>query len=319
MARKRLIAPQFFTHGPLFEAEVETGLPIRVAFAGLWTQADRRGLFEWKPMQLKLAILPFDSGTVSAPGQHGAGTVLAPSEYMAKVLSVLCSYDFVEYYEVDGKPYGRIPNFKKWQSFHKDERPNLHIPEPLSSAPPSSTPPQHRASTVPVHGQHGASTPITVTSTITSTNRLASADAPPPLSLVSESEPSPKLERRRKPRVAPEAKYPSFPDATCREMYRLWTGRMGAVEYGRFRKLFAPCFSTVEAERTPDMPTDAELCDALRSFVDLAPRGRGAPWAKVTVCAELLSAIALRRRDLAENPEARLDAVMQIIHGRKAS
>ncbi len=34
MARKRMVAPSFFKHADLYEAEASTGLPLRVAFAG---------------------------------------------------------------------------------------------------------------------------------------------------------------------------------------------------------------------------------------------------------------------------------------------
>ena len=47
MARIRTIKPGFFRHGDLFDAEQETGLPIRVAYAGLWTACDRKGRFVW--------------------------------------------------------------------------------------------------------------------------------------------------------------------------------------------------------------------------------------------------------------------------------
>ena len=48
MARIRTIKPEFFRHEALYEAEHETGLPLRVAYAGLWTAADREGRFQWK-------------------------------------------------------------------------------------------------------------------------------------------------------------------------------------------------------------------------------------------------------------------------------
>jgi hypothetical protein len=61
MARKRLIAPDLFTRGDLYDAEQKSGPPLRVAFAGLWTQSDRRGYFRWRPRELKLDILPCDN------------------------------------------------------------------------------------------------------------------------------------------------------------------------------------------------------------------------------------------------------------------
>lgn len=58
--RMRTVKPEFFQHHGLYEAEAQSGLPLRVAFAGLWTQCDREGRFEWRPRMLKLAILPYD-------------------------------------------------------------------------------------------------------------------------------------------------------------------------------------------------------------------------------------------------------------------
>jgi hypothetical protein len=60
MARIRTIKPEFFRHADLYEAEKETGLPLRLAFAGLWTAADREGRFKWRPRELKLDCLPHD-------------------------------------------------------------------------------------------------------------------------------------------------------------------------------------------------------------------------------------------------------------------
>ncbi len=39
---------------------MQSQLPLRVAFAGLWCAADREGRFRWRPNQLKLDILPYD-------------------------------------------------------------------------------------------------------------------------------------------------------------------------------------------------------------------------------------------------------------------
>mgnify|MGYP006946107908 FL=1 len=157
MARKRFISPEFFQHEALYDLERSTGLPIRVAFAGLWTQSDRRGIFAWRPRVLKLAILPYDDVDFAA------------------VLDALYREGFIRWYEVDGKPYGIIESFARWQSFHRDER--------QSDAPP---PPEHGASTVPprcspvvplptAQREHGSSTPVTTS--ITATASIADAVA----------------------------------------------------------------------------------------------------------------------------------------------
>ena len=58
--RIRTVKPEFFQHEGLFDLEQFSGLPIRVAFAGLWTCCDREGRFKWRSRQLKTDILPYD-------------------------------------------------------------------------------------------------------------------------------------------------------------------------------------------------------------------------------------------------------------------
>jgi hypothetical protein len=59
--RIRTIKPEFFRHEELYEAEKETGLPLRIAFAGLFAVADREGRFKWRPNTIKLDVLPYDN------------------------------------------------------------------------------------------------------------------------------------------------------------------------------------------------------------------------------------------------------------------
>jgi hypothetical protein len=111
MPRIRTIKPDFFQHEALFDAERESGLPLRIAFAGLWTVADKAGRFEWRPRQLKLNVLPYDDIDFSA------------------VLSALESYGFVMRYAVDEKTFGAIPSWDRHQ--HKNTRePDSTIPGP---------------------------------------------------------------------------------------------------------------------------------------------------------------------------------------------
>lgn len=165
MARQRLIKPEFFQHEELYRAEQSTvsapgkhgastglALPLRLAFVGLWTQADRRGLFAWKPSQLKLNILPYDTCDFS------------------HVLDVLESFDFVRSYEVEGRKYGLIPTFAKHQSFHNKEAVSSTIPEPPASTVQGPVKP--RAKPVRARGKPGASPTVTVTVTGTGTDAV---------------------------------------------------------------------------------------------------------------------------------------------------
>lgn len=113
MARARMIKPAFFKHAELYAAERDSGMPLRLAFAGLWTVADREGRFKWKP-DLKPDILPYDDVDMLA------------------VLDALEHTGFVRSYVVGGKRYGVIPSFSEHQTFHKTERRST-LPAPLAN------------------------------------------------------------------------------------------------------------------------------------------------------------------------------------------
>jgi len=156
MARQRLVKPDVFQHEELHRAEMGSGLPIIRAFIGLWTQADRRGLFEWKPGKLKANICPFDS-------------ILFDD-----VLSVLEHEGFIRSYVVDGKRYGCIPTMPIHQSFNVHEKPNKLLP----------LPPDTEASTVLAPLPHGVIPPGISTgssassSTGSSSSSVATGDEP---------------------------------------------------------------------------------------------------------------------------------------------
>lgn len=156
MARKRLIAPEFFTHEELYQLEASTGLPARLAFAGLWCQADREGRFRWRPMELKLGILPWD------PCDFGA------------TLDALASKGFIHRYEVDGRSYGLIPHFSKHQTFHSREA-ESKLPAPCSvSSTGQGTEVSGSSRTVAV----AVTGTEPVTEPVTSTGAVAPPDCP---------------------------------------------------------------------------------------------------------------------------------------------
>ena len=97
MARIRTIKPEFFRHSRIFKAEKESGLPLRLAFAGLWTACDREGRFKWEPDELKLDCLPYDDID------------------FAEILNALEKHGFVQRYEIDGHSYGLVPSFTQHQ------------------------------------------------------------------------------------------------------------------------------------------------------------------------------------------------------------
>lgn len=103
MARIRSVHPSLFTD----EAWVSCSPLARILYIGLWTDADDQGLFEWKPLQIKMRLLPGDSGEVST------------------LLDELASVDLVQAYDVGGKKYGAIANFRKFQ---RPQKPNAIHP-----------------------------------------------------------------------------------------------------------------------------------------------------------------------------------------------
>jgi hypothetical protein len=157
MARKRFISPSFFTHGALYDAEVSSGLPLRLAFAGIWTACDRRGLFEWKPRELKLAILPYDDVDFST------------------VLGALEAAGFITRYVVDHKEIGQVPSLPRWQSFHPNEKPS-DIPEPPLGRPePTNGRPEPESG----RPSKAAFTAVAVTASTTTAASVAGAVADP--------------------------------------------------------------------------------------------------------------------------------------------
>jgi uncharacterized phage protein (TIGR02220 family) len=97
MNKIRTIKQEFFRHEELFESEKVSGLPLRLAFAGLFCCCDDEGKFKWRPSQLKLDILPYDCIDMSL------------------VLDELLNKKFILKKEEEGEIYGIIPTFKKHQ------------------------------------------------------------------------------------------------------------------------------------------------------------------------------------------------------------
>jgi len=107
MGRIRTIKPELALDEELFEAEQETGLPVRFAFAALLCHCDREGRFEWKPRRLKLQILPYDDLDFS------------------RVLDALATRGFLVRYACGTRgmvrEYGVVRTFAKHQSVNNKE------------------------------------------------------------------------------------------------------------------------------------------------------------------------------------------------------
>ena len=117
--RIRTVKPEFFTHEAIFEAEKETGFPLRIAFVGLWCAADREGRFNWEPRRLGVQILPYDLIEFS------------------RVLDALVTRGFVVKYQVKKAWFGVIPSFIRHQVINNRESASV-IPEPLKIKDPNA-------------------------------------------------------------------------------------------------------------------------------------------------------------------------------------
>lgn len=112
MPRIRTVKPDFFKHEALFEAEQETGLPLRLAYIGLWTQADREGRFLWRPRPLKLDVLPYDECD------------------FGRVLDALATRGFLVKYTDGNREIGAIPSFPRHQVINNRESASNLPPPP---------------------------------------------------------------------------------------------------------------------------------------------------------------------------------------------
>lgn len=94
MARIRSVHPGLSTD----EAYMEMSIAAKAAWPLLWTVADDRGVFDWKPKGIKAAILPADNVD------------------MAAILEEWKSLGVIRLVEIDGKPCGLVKNFCRFQS-----------------------------------------------------------------------------------------------------------------------------------------------------------------------------------------------------------
>jgi hypothetical protein len=93
MARIRSIHPGLASD----EIYMSMSMAAKAAWPLLWTECDDSGAFEWKPIVLKARIFPADNLD------------------FAEILAEFVKLDCVRIEEVEGKPYGYIRNFGRYQ------------------------------------------------------------------------------------------------------------------------------------------------------------------------------------------------------------
>lgn len=154
MPRIRSLHPGFFTD----EKIVTVSAFARLLFLGVLTECDDNGVFEWKPVTLKMRLFPVDSVEIGG------------------LLGELVAIDAIARTTIDGRDCGIVRNFCKFQ---RPKKPHMRFPfpnqfrtyvgidghasEPASpSDDDSSEPPPHNAehSTEPVPHQFPTSSEL---------------------------------------------------------------------------------------------------------------------------------------------------------------
>lgn len=103
MARIRSVHPGLFTD----ENFVQCSSISQVFLIGIWTECDDHGIFEWKPITLKMKLMAAHSYDALA---H---------------LEELVQYTMVSKVEFEGKAYGLVRNFCIWQ---RPKKPTFRYP-----------------------------------------------------------------------------------------------------------------------------------------------------------------------------------------------
>lgn len=93
MARIRSVHPGLFTD----EAFVSLSADAQVLLIGLWTEADDQGIFEWKPVTIRMRLRPTKDGPVEP------------------LLSEIEAANCIRRYEMNGRQLGAIRNFREYQ------------------------------------------------------------------------------------------------------------------------------------------------------------------------------------------------------------
>ena len=130
MARIRSVHPGLFTD----EAFVTCSPLARLLAIGIWTECDDQGAFEWKPITLKMRVLPADQTDVHA------------------LLDELIAGNIIARFTVDGHDYGVVRNFGKYQ---RPKKPQNKHPMP-SEWRTYANPPKGISPSVPPKGGNGS-------------------------------------------------------------------------------------------------------------------------------------------------------------------
>lgn len=245
MARARNLKPQFFQDAKLLKCDVW----VRLLFAGLWCQADRRGILRDDPEQLAVDIFPRDTFDIEAG------------------LQALTEGGFITRYESQGVRCIRIDNFGKHQNPHKDEK-NSDLPEP---------PEPHTVDTVPTPGQHRANPADSLVLTTDSLNRIEDCGSGAEAPGADKPRPEPKPSRRKTKTPLPDD-FALTPAMAGFAAGRGWSDERQSAELERFTAHHAK-EATLSADWAASWRTwvlNGVQFDAERK-ARASPNGRGSP------------------------------------------
>jgi hypothetical protein len=138
MARIRSVHPGLFTD----ENFVQVSDAAKVLYIGILTECDDQGAFDWKPITLRLRVCPFDTE-------------------VEKHLQELLRFDMLTHYELEGRKYGAVRNFCRFQSPKKPRyvhpvTPAIRTYVGLSTTPPEPAQPEliEVPPDTPLNGNH---------------------------------------------------------------------------------------------------------------------------------------------------------------------
>lgn len=127
MSRIRSIHPGLWT-----DEEFVTLSPFaRLLFMGIWNECDDKGIFEWKPLTLKMRLLPADNLDA------------------AELLNEIAASGAIKRFEIGGKTYGAVRNFGKFQRPKKPNDIHPATPEILAFCSIGSEPQSDEVEAVP--------------------------------------------------------------------------------------------------------------------------------------------------------------------------
>jgi hypothetical protein len=119
--------------------------------------------------------------------------------------------------------------------------------------------------------------------------------------------------RRGAPRsLDVEAKYPHFSPTDRTACLDAWRGKIGDVNVGQLISVLGPSFRTID---DPYYVTHPALVMAVRDYCGIVTKGRSAPWASPADLGKRLAALAKNATDHRDDPLARLDGALMIVHG----